>query len=60
VIGDSAGGQPEVQAVDSWVVMDKWWTERPSERKFYRLIIEGTPIVILRDGDQWTIYEEGT
>ena len=52
-----AGGRPlavdrhEVVAVrESWLIEDRWWTDRPLRRRYWEVItIEGQDLVVFRD-----------
>jgi hypothetical protein len=58
-----AGGRPlavegrPVDAVrESWLVEDKWWTERPLRRRYWEIVTEdGRDVVVFRelDGGGW-------
>jgi hypothetical protein len=52
-----AGGRPlsvdrhEVVAVrESWLVEDRWWTERPVRRRYWEVVtVDGRDLVVFRD-----------
>jgi hypothetical protein len=54
-----AGGRPETvdgRAVDavreSWLVEDRWWTDRPLRRRYWEVVIsDGRDVVVFRDLD---------
>ena len=41
----------EVEAVrESWLVEDRWWTERPLRRRYWELVTRsGADVVVFRD-----------
>jgi hypothetical protein len=51
------GGRPlavdrhEVVAVrESWLIEDRWWTERPLRRRYWELVtVDGRDLVVFRD-----------
>jgi hypothetical protein len=51
------GGRPisvecdEVEAVrESWLVEDRWWTERPMRRRYWEVVTSGgRDVVVFRD-----------
>ena len=53
----ATGGRPldvdghEVDAVrESWLVEDRWWTERPLRRRYWEVVtIDGRDLVVFRD-----------
>ena len=52
-----SGGRPlavdrhEVVAVrESWLIEDRWWTERPLRRRYWELVtVDGRDLVVFRD-----------
>jgi len=58
--GGSPGGAPiEVdgrqvaQVRESWLVEDRWWTERPLRRRYWELVTAcGRNVVVFRDLDR--------
>ena len=54
-----AGGRPlavegrAVEAVrESWLVEDRWWTERPLRRRYWEIVTgDGRDVVVFRDLD---------
>ena len=53
--------QREVDAVrESWLVEDRWWTERPLRRRYWELLSDGGRNMVVfedlyapRDGARW-------
>jgi len=56
-VGEDAGGQPlevdgePVEAVrESWLVEDRWWTDRPLRRRYWEIVTTGgRNVVVFRD-----------
>jgi CO dehydrogenase/acetyl-CoA synthase delta subunit len=56
-VSADAGGQPlavEREAVDavreSWLVEDRWWTDRPLRRRYWEVVTAGgRNVVVFRD-----------
>jgi CO dehydrogenase/acetyl-CoA synthase delta subunit len=56
-VSTDAGGQPlavEREAVDavreSWLVEDRWWTDRPLRRRYWEVVTAGgRNVVVFRD-----------
>jgi hypothetical protein len=50
----------EVEAVrESWLIEDRWWTERPLRRRYWEVVtVEGHNTIVFRDllGGGW--YEQ--
>jgi CO dehydrogenase/acetyl-CoA synthase delta subunit len=53
----SDGGRPlavegrDVEAVrESWLVEDRWWTDRPLRRRYWEVVtVDGRDLVVFRD-----------
>jgi len=47
----------EIESVrESWLVQDRWWTERPLARRYWELVsTEGVDLVVFHDlhGSGW-------
>ena len=51
------GGRPEtvgrhevVSVRESWLVEDRWWTERPLRRRYWEVVtVDGRDLVVFRD-----------
>ena len=51
------GGRPEavdrhevVAVRESWLVEDRWWTERPLRRRYWEVVtVDGRDLVVFRD-----------
>ena len=51
-------GKPVDSVLEEWVVEDRWWTERPTRRRYFELAMrDGSCIVVYRDltGSGWFI-----
>ena len=48
----------EVVAVrESWLVEDRWWTERPLRRRYWEVVtVDGRDIVVFRDLEEGRWY----
>ena len=48
----------EVVAVrESWLVEDRWWTERPLRRRYWEVVtVDGRDLVVFRDLDDGRWY----
>jgi hypothetical protein len=46
-----AVGRHEVVAVrESWLIEDRWWTERPLRRRYWEVVtVDGRDLVVFRD-----------
>ena len=46
------GRRRAVAAVrDDWLVQDRWWTDRPVDRRYFELVLDpGRVAVVYRDG----------
>jgi len=53
-----AVGRHEVVAVrESWLVEDRWWTERPLRRRYWEVVtIDGRDIMVFRDLEEGGWY----
>ncbi|HSD76753.1 MAG TPA: hypothetical protein VLA98_05090 [Solirubrobacteraceae bacterium] len=59
-----AGGRPlsvgrhEVVAVrESWLIEDRWWTERPLRRRYWEVVtVDGRDLVVFRDLEEGRWY----
>ncbi len=55
-----AGGRPlsvaghEVAAIrESWLIEDRWWTDRPVRRRYWEVVtVDGRNLVVFRDVDE--------
>ena len=49
-----------VEAVrESWLVEDRWWTERPLRRRYWEVVTDdGRDLVVFRDLDDELWYEQ--
>ena len=49
-----------VEAVrESWLVEDRWWTERPLRRRYWEVVTDdGRDLVVFRDLDDEHWYEQ--
>lgn len=62
-VAPGPGGRPqsvdrhEVVAVrESWLIEDRWWTERPLRRRYWEVItVDGRDLIVFRDllGGGW-------
>jgi hypothetical protein len=58
------GGQPEVvdrhevvAVRESWLVEDRWWTERPLRRRYWEVVtVDGRDLVVFRDLEEGHWY----
>ena len=58
------GGRPmvvdrhEVVAVrESWLIEDRWWTERPLRRRYWEVVtVDGRDLVVFRDLEEHAWY----
>jgi len=59
-----SGGRPEavdrhevVAVRESWLVEDRWWTERPLRRRYWEVVtVDGRDLVVFRDLEQGGWY----
>jgi CO dehydrogenase/acetyl-CoA synthase delta subunit len=43
-------GHEVVAARESWLVEDRWWTERPLRRRYWEVVtVDGRDVVVFRD-----------
>jgi hypothetical protein len=48
----SVDGQPVAYVRESWLVEDRWWTERPLRRRYWELVSEsGRNLIVFHDLD---------
>ena len=60
------GGRPvavegrAVEAVrESWLVEDRWWTDRPLRRRYWEVVVsDGRDVVVFRDLDEGRWYAQ--
>ena len=58
------GGRPEavdrhevVAVRESWLVEDRWWTERPLRRRYWEVVtVDGRDLVVFRDLEEGRWY----
>ena len=44
------GGRPVDAVRESWLVEDRWWTERPLRRRYWEVVTaDGRDLVVFRD-----------
>ena len=50
----------EVEAVrESWLVEDRWWTERPLRRRYWEVVtVSGRDLVVFRELDERHWYRQ--
>jgi hypothetical protein len=49
-------GRPVAQVRESWLVEDRWWTDRPLRRRYWEIVTrDGRNLVVFRDlvGGGW-------
>lgn len=55
-----------IEIVETWTVVDRWWTESPERRTFAVVRIDGAeyvkPVCVVYDfvSEKWSIIEEAT
>jgi hypothetical protein len=58
------GGRPEavdrhevVTVRESWLVEDRWWTDRPLRRRYWEVVtVDGRDLVVFRDLEEGRWY----
>jgi len=54
----AVGGRPIETVRESWLVEDRWWTDRPLRRRYWELVdVRGRNLVVFHDlgsGDWFT------
>jgi hypothetical protein len=59
-----SGGRPlavaghEIVAIrESWLIEDRWWTERPLRRRYWEVVaVDGRDLVVFRDLEESRWY----
>jgi CO dehydrogenase/acetyl-CoA synthase delta subunit len=53
---EAVGGRPVEAVRESWLVEDRWWTDRPLRRRYWEVVTaDGRDLVVFRDleGGRW-------
>lgn len=52
-------GAEVVAARESWLVEDRWWTERPVRRRYWEVVtVDGRDLVVFRDLEERRWYRQ--
>lgn len=55
----AVGGHEVVATRESWLVEDRWWTERPLRRRYWEVVtVDGRDLVVFRDLEERRWYRQ--
>jgi hypothetical protein len=55
----AVAGHEVITARESWLVEDRWWTDRPLRRRYWEVVtVDGRDLIVFRDLEERCWYRQ--